>query len=793
MAELDKLREADLHGTLPASSIKKGLPFLDRIVEQTRSGELLKGTVLDRQPCRVEVEAMPIGLIGSCTCSHYSNFCRHMTALLLKWVRSPETFQQVESPAEIVQAGATPLRVVPVAPPPTRRPKALPDWMEQSWDDRQQLARQHLEEWLHEFRLDDLRALARTHQWTVKGTRKADVITQIVDQLIQPEQLVELVRKLDQEHQQVLRAIAILGLFPTVQIEDIERIAQFWGKLKQHSRVNTYIRHLAETGIILSTEQFGQYVYGLGLAAVPPLIARYLPPLLAAALPTHRELAAATTSTTTGVQGLQLAEPDWLTRTVAQLLLILEQTSPTLRPPMPRPYSEKAFPGFSDWDYLAEEVYQFERDRKSQSYPMVTLTVPAPQYPLPTETMGELGALAGGEDRLEFLYYLMVEVGLLQPGSPVTVWPEVKEKFLRQPFDLQQATLVRAYFSLSRWSELWNMLRQDKALHLMRNTYLHNTVHSPEALGNELAVFRTLVLTTLAWLPDDQWFTLSDLFALLRQVWPKFNQLVWQTRYYRGSDKNSRGLWHLTYRGRALDGATDQEWEQAQGNFVRAMLQGPLHWAGLVDLYSETGKLTAVRFHGLGDLFLDRVASVPLPPSVAANKPSPPSPQRSPHAGDGDRLQVAGEQIIVDPARITTQAHSLLDSIATLLVAKPTQFVYQLDAATVHKSFEAGMTLATLLDEWHARLTPTVPALVEQRLRTWWAAYGQLRLYQDVTIIEFGDDHALAEMKAVTSLNAVLLAEISPRLVLIPKNVVATLAAELENAGYTPQQTETTE
>jgi len=158
-----------------------------------------------------------------------------------------------------------------------------------------------------------------------------------------------------------------------------------------------------------------------------------------------------------------------------------------------------------------------------------------------------------------------------------------------------------------------------------------------------------------------------------------------------------------------------------------------------------------------------------------------------------DQLIIDGDQIAVAPSLITAQAHSLLDRIATLAVAKPHQFVYQLDAATVQKGFEAGGTLAQLVNDWEATLSKPIPASVRERLTGWWQSYGQLRLYRDVTLIEFGDDHALTEMKAVTSLPTLMIAEISPRLVLIPKGAVASLAAELEKAGYTPQQTEATE
>ena len=72
----------------------------------------------------------------------------------------------------------------------------------------------------------------------------------------------------------------------------------------------------------------------------------------------------------------------------------------------------------------------------------------------------------------------------------------------------------------------------------------------------------------------------------------------------------------------------------------------------------------------------------------------------------------------------------------------------------------------------------------------WWAAYGQVRIYDDVTVIEFGDDHALVEMKAVTSLGSLPYAEISPRLVMIPRLTANHLIAELEKDGYTPRKIE---
>jgi hypothetical protein len=83
-----------------------------------------------------------------------------------------------------------------------------------------------------------------------------------------------------------------------------------------------------------------------------------------------------------------------------------------------------------------------------------------------------------------------------------------------------------------------------------------------------------------------------------------------------------------------------------------------------------------------------------------------------------------------------------------------------------------------------------MPASIRDQLTAWWEAYGRVRIYEDLTIIEFGDDYALAEMKAVTSLEDDLIAEISPRLVIIGREAVASLTAQLERAGYTPKQTD---
>ena len=102
--------------------------------------------------------------------------------------------------------------------------------------------------------------------------------------------------------------------------------------------------------------------------------------------------------------------------------------------------------------------------------------------------------------------------------------------------------------------------------------------------------------------------------------------------------------------------------------------------------------------------------------------------------------------------------------------------------------FESGTDADRIGAEWAAAFGAAIPAAIHDRLSGWWQTYGSVRLYQNATVIEFSDDYALAEMKAITSLAKVLIAEVSPRLVIIPREAADTLAAELTKAGYTPQR-----
>ena len=227
-----------------------------------------------------------------------------------------------------------------------------------------------------------------------------------------------------------------------------------------------------------------------------------------------------------------------------------------------------------------------------------------------------------------------------------------------------------------------------------------------------------------------------------------------------------------------------RDWDKAQGAFIRHVLSGPLHWLGMSDLRFENNRLSAVRLLGLSDIFWDKSDAPPAPRRAVS---------RATKKAAKTAVVIKGLNINVNPSTINAQAHMLLDKIALLREAAPEQFTYQLNVNALHQSLEAGESLETIRQAWQQNMPLEMPAAIQEKLKEWQQAYGQARLYQNITLIEFADDHALAEMKAVTSLEDHLIAEISPRLVLISKDSTQILSAELEKAGYTPKLTQATD
>ena len=765
MPRLESITEADLREVLKASSLRRARGYLTRVKKAVRAGQTLSAEVKGSWNYQVEIEVGPDTISAHCSCPYdWGGYCKHICAVLLNWIQSPVSFS-------IQEASARPedpmLQVKPVAPPATYRPEQAPNWMALPFPARQAAGRGQLADWLNEISLQDLRAIAGRRGWQVRGTRKAEVITQIVDLMVDPENVRRAVLSLGDETRKVLAAIVLLDPGSHLYAGNLESLLGLEGSPENRRRLLGQLRQLVEMGLVLPGEVVTSYPPRRDF--VPRQVARSLPPVMAGMLP-------AATAPSSELE-VTLADPHAFVRLVSQVALLLGEgrTPVALRAPMPRLHLETFYPNLKGWDYDPAEILKAKEENLLRPHGEITLMVPPPLSPLPDETAERLAPVVPDRTQLGFLFALLIEVGVFQPGSPLTVWPMVRERLFALDELAQRAALARTYFLMRNWSELWDLLRDSKRLEL-RRCYAHGR---PENLPAELAGYRRLVLRTLASLPDGEWVKLDDLVSVLCKVWPAFDSGFWEARNYAAS----KPRWFIAscLDQEPLSPSKAENWEQAQGDFVRRMIAGPLHWLGFADLGRDgEGRLASVRFHGLADLFWDRVDAPPAPPH-ASDSIAPPA---------AETVIIDGNSISIEPSFVTPQTHRFLDAIARLEGASVEHFVYTLDPQAVHETFELGGTLEEILEDWGTLVQIALPADWRKQLGDWWEAYGLVRIYEDLTVIEFGDDDALAELKVATSLQDALIAEITPRLVIIAADAVPSLAAELEKAGYTPKQTD---
>jgi hypothetical protein len=104
--------------------------------------------------------------------------------------------------------------------------------------------------------------------------------------------------------------------------------------------------------------------------------------------------------------------------------------------------------------------------------------------------------------------------------------------------------------------------------------------------------------------------------------------------------------------------------------------------------------------------------------------------------------------------------------------------------------FDTGTSGPEFVALLSARAGGRLPRVVRATLDRWWQGYGALRLYDDLTVIELGEDILLPELLATTSLPAALLHTFSPRVVAIDPSLADALVAELTARGYAPRVVE---
>ena len=206
-----------------------------------------------------------------------------------------------------------------------------------------------------------------------------------------------------------------------------------------------------------------------------------------------------------------------------------------------------------------------------------------------------------------------------------------------------------------------------------------------------------------------------------------------------------------------------QTWRQTYGQLLRAVLAGPAYWLQLVELGYDGSRWVAVR--------------VPPTEVVGEARPAPP-----------DALGFAeNEFLLIRTSRWMGELRRLALLIAREAAQRPDVRVFRLSPAALRATLRRGLSVADVAGQFAAAGFSLPPAMVQQ-LQTWQARAGRHHLYDNLAVIELGEDVLLAEIQAIAHLLGVPTYQASPRcLLVLEPAAVPTLADELVRRGYTPK------
>jgi hypothetical protein len=614
--------------------------------------------------------------------------------------------------------------------------------------------RQELLTLLNARTVSQLRAIARARGFSLKGTRKQVIVEQMADLLSDPESIQAALSDLDPAGWLALEVVFCVTTseLGATEIEVGQVLERFSGN--QHAGHDA-LAHLAGLGLILTTPD----VYG----GPERLI---FPRAFAPDLPPTRELLPAYADPIDLLRVRPAGDGLTWPTTLYLIWQRLRDQGVTLRPGPSRTSAERAAPGIAGWPVEPAEVEAVQR-KPGWQYTGVVLTVPAFEPELDDASLERLRPLAGGDvDRADFAYHLLRGLNAVNvKRDTLQVDESAILDFLRLDPMARLKALSQAWLGLNAWSELNLVLKSVGRIRLRRK--LGYSQFKVQQLLDELTQARQFVARVLGRAEPGRWISLP---GFLHAVWALNPDFLHVRRPFTLSEP----IWWLehTVSGRAFSLKDEADWVQGPGEFVIRLLTGPLHWLGAVDLGYDGHGLSAVRLTPLGALLLDRPSSFVL------------EPVRRP-------LEISDDlEITVGSGQGDSSVYEMLGRVGELVGADMQAFHYRLTRERLYAAFESGLVLGDLLDWLEDHSARPLPDAVVDQLSRWWASYGRVRLYPDLTVIEFADDYTLPELLATTALHQSIVHTVSPRLVIIRTEDTDALLSELVARGYTPKLTE---
>ena len=386
----------------------------------------------------------------------------------------------------------------------------------------------------------------------------------------------------------------------------------------------------------------------------------------------------------------------------------------------------------------------------------LNLRLMAPEPRLAPETLTRWAEIFDGDaDAAELMYHLLRAVGVLRPGSPITLEPGVTESFLALAPGRQLALLLNYSVIMGRYDPFWPLWRAGRVeVRWQYRPPYHGLQQYDHFMAQALYQLSVRVLELLALLPSDRWLSLDTARDLAHRL-PLSNPA-----YLFGPVR----FWD-----------TQGEVQGFLDHYVRVVIERLLWRLGMSDLaHTEAGEVRAFRLHALQDLLWGRREALPMstvtweaaqavrwvaePPGMALSPPVPVDVLR--------QVQRWAEPEGVEAGALR----------------------YTLDLRRLYEVFKAGEHAESLAAAWEQAAGVPAPEPLADWWSHWWARYGHVQLYPRQALLEVQDEFTMHELQvAVPALRGALLAQLTPRAALVRRDQVAPLMEQMEAQGYMPK------
>jgi len=293
----------------------------------------------------------------------------------------------------------------------------------------------------------------------------------------------------------------------------------------------------------------------------------------------------------------------------------------------------------------------------------------------------------------------------------------------------------------------------------------------PAMLSEEMRNSRTFLLGLLALAQPGDWYLFDDWLAAIWRIQPS---------YLRSRQSAlSTPSWWIERAGSHQRLRTHQrgEWQEGDGAIARALVEGPLHWWGAIDLaVDQNGRAYAFRLTPLGAYLLQSGSEQPRAQSVREDTSAGPA-----------ILATRDGAFAVHPLATPADLLRILDQWARVASVAGGRLIYRLAPDLVCQQFDRGAqvdALPALLRATREEGIERVAAAAQTQLERWNAAYGRTSIESGWTVVDVDDPVTLVEALSLLPEHARGSIALGPTAALIPEQVTTALSAALARRGY---------